>query len=413
LLKKTLNILTVSCALLCAGCGNKIMTEDDILSKAAKIHNDALTIDTHVDIDGPHYATKELDPGVDNPNLRCDLTKMENGGMDGVFLAVFIGQRPDFGIEAYKKVHNDALERFEAIHRLPAMYPDRCELATSPSAARKVVQSGKRAIMIGLENGYPIGDNLSHISDYYDLGARYITLCHTKHNQICDSSSPAEAKHNGLSGFGQEVVAEMNRLGMMVDASHASEKSFYDMIEHSVAPIICSHSGCTSVRDHDRNLTDEQLRALAQNGGVIQIVGLGHYLKAESEEHANATTALWNELELPSRQELWNLSAEERKIWEPKIDEYRARRKEIEKTIPGQTLTDFMDHLDHAVKIAGIDHVGIGTDFDGGGGISGFDNHGEALNVTIELVRRGYSEKDIRKIWGENLMRVWSRVENQ
>lgn len=410
--KKLLNIFILSCILAFTGCSSVMRTKEvNIFTKAEKIHINAVTIDTHVDIAGPNYATKDLDPGIDNPKLRCDLTKMENGGMDGVFLAVFIGQRPKFDTDAYKKVHHDALERFAAIHRLPKMYPQRCELATSPSAAKKIIQSGKRAIMIGLENGYPVGDNVSRISEYYDLGARYITLCHTNNNQICDSSSPAETIHNGLSEFGMDVVTEMNRLGMMIDASHASEKSFYDMIEASAAPIICSHSGCTSVRNHDRNLTDDQLRALAKNGGVIQIVGLGHYLKEESEEHANATTALWEELELPSRKELWNMPAEERKIWDTKIDEYYERRAEIEKTIPGQTLKDFVDHLDHAVKIAGIDHVGIGTDFDGGGGISGFANHGEALNVTIELVRRGYSAKDIYKIWGENLFRVWAEVD--
>jgi len=393
------------------GCAGKATRENDVINKAARIHADVITIDTHVDIAGPHYATEVLDPGIDHPNLRCDLVKMEKGGLDGVFLAVFTSQRPEFDEKSYNRIYEEAQQKFAAIHRLTSNYPDRCSLARSVADFLKITAERKKAIMIGIENGYIVGDKLEWIRHYHDLGARYITLCHTRHNQICDSSSPDSMLHNGVTEFGKTVIKEMNRLGLMCDASHASEKSFYDLIESSEAPILVSHSGCTAIRDHNRNLTDDQLRALAENGGVVQTVALGWYLAEESEEHSQAMANLWQELGLPPRSELWNMSREERKVWEPVLDSYRQQRKEIEKTIPGQTLNDFVNHIDHAVKIAGIDHVGIGTDFDGGGGIAGFATHAEAPNVTLELVRRGYSKEEIAKIWGENLLRVWREVE--
>ncbi len=374
------------------------------------IHKNVLTIDTHVDI-GRNYATKKLDPGIDNPRLRCDLVKMEKGGMDGVFLAVFVGQGP-LDDEGYKRAYETAIEKFNAIHRLTEkMYPDRCELALSPSEVKRIADMGKKAIMIGIENGYPIGKDLSLVNKYYDMGARYITLCHSRHNQICDSSSPEEPLHNGFSEFGKKVVAEMNRLGIICDVSHISEKSFWDLIDITKAPVIASHSGCSALKEHERNLTDKQLKALAKNGGTIQIVALDSFLKAESPEHKEAMEKLRKKIGLPSQREIWGMSREERMALIPKFEEYARQKEEIEKKIPGTNVKDFVDHIDHAVKIAGIDHVGIGTDFDGGGGISGFNNHAEAQNVTKELIQRRYSEEEIRKIWGENLLRVWSEVE--
>jgi membrane dipeptidase len=339
------------------------------------IHAAAYTIDTHVDI-GINYATEEVDPGIDHPRLRCDLTKMERGGMDGVFLAVFVGNRGDLTPEVFERSHETAMIKFEAIHRLTEqMHPDRCELALTPDDFEHIADSGKRAIMIGIENGVVVGEDLGLVEKYYDLGARYITLCHSSHNQICDSSSPAEPLYNGISDFGKQVVAEMNRLGIICDVSHISEKSFWDLIEISQAPIMASHSGCAALNPHNRNLTDEQLKALAENG-------------------------------------MYRMSQEEREALRPKLEEYDRRRIEIEKVYPATGLKEYVDHIDHAKKVAGIDHVGIGTDFDGGGGIPGFNNHAEARNVTDELIKRGYSAEEINKIWGGNLLRVWREVEN-
>jgi microsomal dipeptidase-like Zn-dependent dipeptidase len=375
------------------------------------IHEEAITIDSHVDIDDD-YATKELDPGIDNPWLRCDLTKMERGGMDGVFLVVYVGNEEVFTAEDYPEAYEKAIKRFKAIHRLTEeMYPDRCELATSPEDVTRIARSGKRAIMIGIENGFPLGEDLALLKEYYNLGARYITLCHSRHNQICDSSRPEEPLHNGISEFGKKVVAEMNRLGIMCDVSHISEKSFWDLIEISKAPIIASHSGCSALNPHNRNLTDDQLRAVAKNGGVIQIVALGSFLKDETPEHKKAMNELREELGLPGRREMWRMTRKELLPLRPTLDEFERRRAELEKIYPATDLMDFVNHIDHAVKVAGIDHVGIGTDFDGGGGIPGFYNHGEAKNVTDELLKRGYSDEEIKKIWGENLLRTWNEVE--
>ena len=365
--KRLIPLSLVVLSTIFAGCSKQPITEQQIISRAKAIHKKALTLDTHVDIPGAQYATESLDPGIDNPKLKCDLVKMNKGGVDGVFLAVFVGQKKR-DAEGYKNAYESAMVKFEAIHRLAEkMYPQRCELATSPGEVERIAKTGKRVIMIGIENGFAIGKDLSNVERFYNLGARYITLSHNGHNDICDSCNPRKklgdkkAEHNGLSKFGEKVVAEMNRLGIIADVSHISVESFYDLINVSKAPIIASHSGCRALAEHSRNLDDEQLKALAQNGGVIQVVALGGFLKLGSPPPADV-----------------------------KI---------------------YVDHIDHAVKVAGIEHVGIGSDFDGGGGIAGFNDHSEALNVTIELVRRGYSEEDISKIWGANFLRVWREVE--
>ncbi len=383
-----------------AGCSQK-MTEQQIINTANMIHKKALTLDSHVDILNAIYATKACDPGIDNPRLKCDLVKMNKGCVDGVFLAVFVGQKKR-DAEGYKNAYESAIGQFEAIHRLTdKMYPDRCELATSPGDVKRIAKTGKRVIMIGVENGFAIGKDLSNIERFYDLGARYITLSHNGHNDICDSCNPRkklgdkETEHNGLSEFGKKVVAEMNRLGIIADASHISAKSFYDLINVSKAPIIASHSGCRTLADNSRNLDDEQLKALAKNGGVIQIVTCSGFLRLGSPEHREAISDLRGEME-------------EGRI---EIEQFLEGMKEIDAKYPSASLSDFVDHIDHAVRVAGIEHVGIGTDFDGGGGVPGFNDHSEALNVTTELVRRGYSEEDISKIWGANLLRVWREVE--
>ena len=337
---------------------------DPIVKKALAIHQRAITLDSHIDI-LTTYATPALDPGTAT-TLQCDLTKMEKGGLDGAFLVVFVAQGP-LDEPGYRQAYDQAMVKFDALKRLTErMYPNRTEFARTPADVERIAKSGKRIIMTGVENGYPMGTDLANLRRFYDLGARYITLTHRDNNQLADSSSAPEPIHGGLSPLGGQVVAEMNRLGMMIDVSHVSEESFWAVIAITKAPIIASHSACASLTDSDRNLTDEQLRALARNGGVIQVRG-GPQL------HQGGRPG-------PSRGPA------------------------------PPTLKDFVDHLDHAAKVAGIDHVGIGSDFDGGGGIPGFNDVTEAPNVTIELVRRGYTEEQIRKIWGENLLRVWRDV---
>ena len=383
------------------GSSEQLTAKRSIVDRAREIHEKVLTLDSHVDVLSSRYATKAIDPGIDNPKLKCDLVKMKKGGVDSVFLAIYTGQKKR-NTEGYKNAYKSVMGRFEAIHRLTdKMYPSDCELVRSPKDVERIVGTGKRAIMIGIENGFAIGKDLSNIEKFYHLGARYITLSHNGHNDICDSCNPKqelgdqEAEHGGLSEFGKKVVEEMNLLGMMVDVSHISAKSFWDVIVVSQAPIIASHSGCRALVDHPRNLNDKQLRALAKDGGVIQIVGYGGFLRSDFFRRRSAIR------DLQKRMGSGEIEAEQ----------YRTELKEIDAKYRPVSLMDFVDHIDHAVKLAGIEHVGIGSDFDGGGGMEDFNDHSEALNVTIELVRRGYSEEDIGKIWGANFLRVWRRVE--
>jgi len=383
--------------------------EEPLLAKARQIHADALTLDTHVDIAGPQYATPQLDPGVDNPRLQCDLVKMAAGGVDAVFLAAYVGQQAR-DAEGYRRAHQAVLDQIAAVRRLAtAMYPDRCELATTPDEVERIAATGKRAIMIGIENGYALGTDLSNVARFRDLGVRYITLCHNGHNQICDSCNPAaklgdqEAEHHGLSPFGRQVVAEMNRLGIMIDLSHAAASTFRDVVAVSKAPVIASHSGCSAVNPHPRNLTDEQLQMLRANGGVIQIVAVGGFLKTPSPERKKAIADLAQRVGVTER----DFAAATKQQQE----RFRDGTADLDRRYPPASLQDFADHVDHAVQVAGLDHVGIGSDFDGGGGVPGFQSHADALNVTVELLRRGYTAEQITKIWGGNLLRVWRQVQ--
>jgi membrane dipeptidase len=378
-----------------------------LLQKAKAIHQRAITLDTHVDIPGGNY-----DPG-ENSRAKCTLPKMEQGGLKGVFLAAFVGQSPQLNEQSYKAAYEAAMAKFNAVHNLTEkLYPNRCALAASPADVERIAKTGKRVIIIGIENGFVIGADLSLVKKYYDLGARYITLSHNGDNQICDSANNSQHLNNGLSPFGKQVVAEMNRLGIMVDVSHIAEKSFWDVIQVAKAPIIASHSGCAALTANPRNLTDEQLKALSKNGGVIQVVALTDFLAPAAR--TDAIEKLRKEIGLDKFATLprGNRTPEQQSEYEKLNQTFRERSKEINTRYP-VTITDFVDHIDHAVKVAGIDHVGIGTDFDGGGGIPGFNDDSEALNVTVELVRRGYSEKKIDKIWGGNLLRVWRQVEKR
>ena len=386
---------------------------DPVRAKSDAIHAKVLTLDTHVDMRNGDY-------GVLTPGQKVDLVKMQQGGMKGVFLAVFVGQRPAFDAAAYKAAYDSAMRQFDALDALTQKTrPDLCAFAASPAEVERVAKTGKRVIMTGLENGYPVGEDLANVKAFYDRGARYISLTHSGHNQIGDSSSDRNPpRHGGLSPFGRQVVAEMNRLGMMVDVSHSAASTFWDVVKISKAPIIASHSGCKAVHDVDRNLDNDQLRAVAKSGGVVQIVALGSYLKADSPERAEAIRTLREELGMPAGGRgrmggppAQSMSPEQQAEAQKRRAAYMERMRAIDAKFPPATLKDFVDHLDHAVKVAGPDHVGIGTDFDGGGGILGFNDASEAPNVTAELVRRGYSERDIEKIWGGNLLRVWRAVD--
>ncbi|MCP4707015.1 MAG: membrane dipeptidase [Planctomycetes bacterium] len=369
------------------------------------LHQRLLTIDTHADT--PLQLMRHGDDMGIRGDARkinggqVDFIRMAEGGLDASFFAVFLGQgerSPEGNDQAYHK----AKKIVDAIYQAVERYPELAEIATATADAEKVAAAGKRAIYIGLENGYPIGVDISKVSTFYDLGARYITLCHTSNNDICDSSTDS-TEHDGLSEFGRQVVQEMNRLGMMVDVSHISDQAFYNVLEVTDVPVIASHSCARTIRDHPRNMDDDMLRALAANGGVVQMCILSHYVKAvaqtaERDSAYKAYKEKWGEYA--------DRTDEQRKL--ARID-YHKMEQEIPEKLA--TVSDAVDHIDHMVKIAGIDHVGIGTDFDGGGGLADCYDVSQLENFTLEFVRRGYSEEDIAKIWGGNLLRVFRAVE--
>ena len=387
--------------LVLGGCSAGEMTDEEIAAHANELHASLLTIDTHVDISS-NFATAESDPGV-RGNNKVDLPKMREGGLDVVFFAVYVGQN-ERTAENYERVKADAMVKFEAIHRMAEdMYPDQIEIPYSADDIERIDASGKLVSVVSIENGYAIGQDLSLVETYFDLGARAMTLTHGGHNDIGDSSTPRdfdteEEQYGALSEFGSEVVAEMNRLGMIIDISHVSRNTMLQVTQQSQSPIIASHSGARALADHPRNLDDEQLLALRDNGGVIHVVALDGFLKVSPEKNA-AVDALRQELGLTSWAAFRNLTDEQRA-------EYEERMAAIDEQWPSANLQTYVDHIDYVAELIGVDHVGIGTDFDGGGGIEGFNDASESPNVTLELVLRGYSDEDIAKIWGGNLMRV-------
>ena len=373
--------------------------------KAAEIHRAVLTIDSHTDTplqmsqNGFNMAVRH-DARKDHSKI--DFPRMKEGGLDGVFFGVFVSQGPR-NPDAYEKVRLKAVMLFDTIDAVVGRNHDLAELAVTPSDAIRLKKCNKRAVFIGIENGYAIGKDLSLISTYYLRGGRYITLCHTKNNDICDSSTDS-AEYKGLSPFGYEVVQEMNHVGMMVDVSHISDKALTDVLAFTKAPVIASHSCAKALCNNPRNLTDDLLRAIAKNGGVVQMCILSDYVKTPEpnpsrDSARSAARKKFHDFDGLSEADM----KAARKEWYAINDQYPQKL---------ATVSDVVDHIDHIVKVAGINHVGIGTDFDGGGGVDGCFDVSEMANITLELVKRGYSKNDIRKIWGGNLMRVMKKTDD-
>ena len=374
--------------------------------KAEKIHNHAFTVDTHVDTPY-HLLNKDFDIGVAHPfkkgGSRVDFPRMKEGGLDGIFFAAFTSQR-ERTEENILAARSKADELIDSIYSACTKNKDQAEVALSVADGYRIEKDGKRAIYIGLENGFPIGTEISEVERYYNKGVRYITLCHTSNNDIFDSSTDKNGEEfNGVSTFGEQVVDEMNDLGILIDVSHISDSSFYDVLTLSKSPVIASHSCARAICDSPRNLTDDMLKALSKNGGVIQMCILDDYVKAPD----TTTIGYKKELELRERYRKAGkmTEEEEQKIW----DEWRQMQIDYPKDKP--TVADAVDHIDHIVKLVGIDYVGIGTDFDGGGGLKDCVDVSQMMNITKELLRRDYSEEEIGKIWGGNFMRVFKRVE--
>lgn len=400
-MKKLLSVLTVIMVLMfLTGCST---SEEKLAKQADRVHRAVLSVDTHCDTP-MNLMEENFDLGVKNKNGCVDFPRMKEGGLDAEFFAVFIAQGPR-NDSAYSEVHKEALAILDAIHSNVEKNSSMAEIALTPDDAYRLKKAGKSAAFIGVENGYPIGKNLSHIKEYYDRGARYITLSHSSNNDICDSSTDSSGPENdGLSSFGADVVREMNRLGMIVDVSHISDKSFFDVVKASAAPVIASHSSCRSLCSSARNLSDDMLQALKTNGGVIQICILSSYIK--TPEPDPEMEARIKELKVRYG-DFSNLTDEQKKAMREERNEIYKKFRKL------ATVSDVVDHIDHVVQVIGIDHVGIGTDFDGGGGVEGCKTVAEMKNITIELLRRGYSKSAIEKIWGGNFMRVFREVEEK
>ncbi len=391
-----------------------------LVAKAHAIHDRVIALDTHVDIN-PNNFTADTNY-TQRLRTQVDLVKMEEGGLDAVFLIVFVGQANDFTSAGYERAMASALLKFEAIHRLAEQIaPNRIAIAYSAADVRRIAASGKKVALIGIENGYPLGEDIANVKKFYDLGGRYLSLAHNGHSQLSDSNTGERDgvwKWNGLSPLGKQLIAELNRLGIMVDVSHPSKASMLQTVELSKAPIIASHSAVRALCNHSRNMDDEQLQVLKRNGGIIQAVAFSSYVKcaAVSPERQEAIAKLRTEFGLPAAAPGGGGGggAAIAALPQERRDAYQARLQEIDGKFPAParaTVSDFVDHIDYAVKLIGIDHVGISSDFDGGGGVEGWSNASETLNVTVELVRRGYTEAQIAKLWSGNLLRVMAQVE--
>jgi membrane dipeptidase len=376
-------------------------------ARARALHQKMLTVDTHCDTAFNLLRTDWKIGERHDPSKResgkIDLPRMKEGGLDAEFFAAFVGQGPR-NPEGYAKAKDLAVRVIDAVHKMTDEYSGMIGLGLTPQDAYRLKRAGKLTAFIGMENGYPVGLDLSLVEFFYKKGVRYITLCHSSDNDICDSSTDRQdPEDKGLSEFGRRVVAECNRLGMIVDISHVSDKSFYDVLGLTRAPVIASHSSARALCDSPRNLTDDMLRALKKNGGVIQICFLAGYVKKPAPNPARDQAL--KELEA----KYGNFRAvRDESLRDKAMAEYQAIDAKYPQDQP--TVQDLVDHIDHVRKVIGVDYVGIGTDFDGGGGISGCEDVSGMIHVTEELIRRGYTDAEISKIWGGNFMRVFSKV---
>ena len=452
---------------LAVGSGAAQSNDAALIAKARAIHEHVITLDTHNDIEPANF-TADCNYTM-RLTTQVNLPKMAEGGMDVSFMIVYVGQGP-LTPEGFDNAYRQAVAKFDAVHRLTEkIAPDQIGLALTPADVIALHKKNLRIAVIGVENGYPIGNDIRRVKEFYDRGGRYMSLAHNGASQLADSNTGETQGYlynNGLSPLGREVIAEMNRLGMMVDLSHPSKGANMEAIRLSQAPVIASHSAVRALADVSRNMDDEQLLAVKKNGGVVQIVGFASYIKTDPKERVDALAKLNEEFGLTAaagggrggsgsgggrgrgagaaaggavaadsargcpvenaggsvaqgrgagggagrgrgNAALDALPPERRAEYDKRLAEIDARWP----TAARANVKDFVNHIDYAVKLIGIDHVGIASDFDGGGGIDGWNSAAEAFNVTLELVRRGYTEEQIGKLWSGNLLRVWGEVE--
>lgn len=398
------NVLLIPCLLTLPFCA---AAADDagLLSKAREIHKHIVAFDSHTDI------TLDFEGAAIDGKSQLDLPKVARGGLKGAAIAIFVQQGPRTP-EGFARAKADAEKKYELIKAFASQNPEKAALAYSPDDVRRIAQQGKFAVVMSILNAYPLEKDIRQIDFWYSRGVRIFGFVHAGHNDWADSSRPNAAlgnqlnEHNGLSALGVDGVKRMNKLGMLIDVSQLSSPAFRQVLSLTKAPVVATHSGVKGIVDNTRNLNDEELEMLRKNGGVIQMVAFSNYVRPIPKEIGEQQKALQLEFGLAGETGPAALPDGRRK-------EYTDRNAAILAKVPRGTLPQFVDTIDYAVKKIGIDHVGIASDFNHGGGVIGWDNEGEAVNVTVELLRRGYSEKDIGKLWGGNFLRVWAKAQSQ
>jgi len=381
--------------------------EDMPSAEVMAFQREMITLDTHLDtpesVDRPGWSIMERHD-MREDYTQVDVPRMKDGELDGGFWAIYTPQGP-LGAEHYAKVRDFAVLRGLSIRLMIAANPEQFALALTAGDAARINAEGKRIVYMSIENAYPLGEDVSMLDLFYKMGVRETGFAHFGNNQFADSSTdPDGPKWHGLSPLGEKLLAEANRLGMIIDGSHSSDEVLDQLIAKSTTPVVLSHSGCKAIFDHPRNVDDDRLRALAAKGGVIQINSYGGYLRARkpNPERAAAYRALSTE------------TGDEATMTAEQWDALLARRREIDARYPDTdraTFDDFMKHLLHALNVVGPDHVGIGMDWDGGGGVVGLEDVSDLPRITAALLDAGYSKEDIAKIWGGNVLRVMRTVE--
>ena len=372
---------------------------DDISAKAKKLHFSSIVIDTHDDTT-QRLLEPNFDIGAKHDDGSIDIPRMKEGGLGGIFFSIWMDGKIT-GPEAVQK----ALDQIAAVRRMVRQHPNDMALCTTAAEIRRAHGEKKIAVLMGVEGGHMIDSDLSVLDTYADLGVRYMTLTHSVNDEWADSSTDKPA-HNGLTDFGKSVVAEMNRRGMMVDISHVADKTFYDALEVSKAPMIASHSSCRALCDAPRDMTDDMIKALAAKGGVIQINYYVGFLSQEYRDAVNANPELQKEMQAELEKRCGKSEGCQLAEGDKLVREAVAAGK-----LPKVSWEKIIEHIDHAVKLVGADHVGLGSDFDGANMPYGMESAADLPKITDALMKKGYSDADIRKILGENTLRVMEQVE--
>ncbi|MCP4802946.1 MAG: membrane dipeptidase [Bacteroidetes bacterium] len=424
--KKTFLFYLLTIIVVFSSCENQKdsdMTQEQLLAMAKDIHNRVITLDTHCDIDVNNFT----DSVNYTQDLRSQVTlpKMNKGGLDVAWFVVYTGQ-DSLTETGYQNAYDNAMSKFDAIKRLVTeIAPNEIELAVTSEDVKRIHASGKKVAMIGIENGYPIGLDINNVKKFHDLGGRYMSLSHNGHSQLSDSNTGEKDDvwlHNGLSDFGKKVIAEMNKWGIMIDISHPSKEAIRQMIALSKAPVIASHSSARALNDHSRNLDDEQLFWIKDNGGVVQTVAFKTYVNQRKQNLYNDKISGIRDAVIDSLNIRWYSWPEFSELDSNAQNKFLKNRNMVMALVddkvksmtdfpPQVNVSDFVDHIDYMVDKIGLKHVGISSDFDGGGGVDGWNDASETFNVTLELVKRGYTESDISQLWSGNLLRVLDDVE--